>query len=34
LAALANAYETTKRYDAAVATYDRIPKGTARRPTA
>ena len=28
LAALANAYETTKRYEAAVATYDRIPKGT------
>ena len=28
LAALANAYETTKRYEAAIATYDRIPKGT------
>src|SRR5262249_4366294 len=26
LAALANAYETTKRYDDAIATYDRIPK--------
>lgn len=28
LAALANVYELTKRYDAAIATYDRIPKGT------
>ena len=28
LAALANAYETTKRYEAAIAAYDRIPKGT------
>lgn len=28
LAALANAYETTKRYDDAIAAYDRIPKGT------
>lgn len=28
LAALANIYETTKRYDAAIATYDRIPTGT------
>ena len=25
---LANAYETTKRYDGAIAAYDRIPKGT------
>src|SRR5262249_43106382 len=28
LASLANAYETTKRYDAAIAVYDRIPKGS------
>jgi tetratricopeptide (TPR) repeat protein len=28
LAALANAYETTKRYDDAIAAYDRIPRGT------
>jgi tetratricopeptide (TPR) repeat protein len=28
LATLANSYETTKRYDAAIAAYDRIPKGT------
>ena len=28
LAALANVYETMKRYDAAIATYDRIPKHT------
>ena len=28
LAALANVYETMKRYDAAIATYDRIPKNT------
>ena len=28
LATLANAYEATKRYDAAIAAYDRIPKGT------
>jgi tetratricopeptide (TPR) repeat protein len=28
LAALANAYETAKRHEAAIATYDRIPKGT------
>jgi tetratricopeptide (TPR) repeat protein len=28
LAALANAYETTKRYEAAIAAYDRVPKGT------
>jgi tetratricopeptide (TPR) repeat protein len=28
LAALANAYETTKRYEAAIAAYDRIPQGT------
>ena len=28
LPALANAYETTKRYDAAIAAYDRVPKGT------
>jgi Flp pilus assembly protein TadD len=28
LAALANVYEMTKRYDAAIATYDRIPKGS------
>jgi tetratricopeptide (TPR) repeat protein len=28
LAALANAYETTKRYEQAIAAYDRIPKGT------
>jgi tetratricopeptide (TPR) repeat protein len=28
LASLANAYETTKRYEAAIAVYDRIPKGT------
>jgi tetratricopeptide (TPR) repeat protein len=28
LAALANAYETTKRYVDAIAAYDRIPKGT------
>jgi tetratricopeptide (TPR) repeat protein len=28
LAALANAYETTKRYETAIAAYDRIPKGT------
>ena len=28
LATLANAYETTKRYDDAIAAYDRIPKGT------
>jgi len=28
LAALANAYEATKRYDDAIAAYDRIPKGT------
>lgn len=28
LAALANAYETTKRYDAAISAYDRIPKGS------
>ena len=28
LAALANAYETTKRYDDAIATYDRIPRGS------
>jgi serine/threonine protein kinase/tetratricopeptide (TPR) repeat protein len=28
LAALANANETAKRYEAAIATYDRIPKGT------
>jgi tetratricopeptide (TPR) repeat protein len=28
LTALANAYETTKRYDSAIAAYDRVPKGT------
>ena len=28
LAALASAYETTKRYESAIAAYDRIPKGT------
>ncbi len=28
LASLANAYETTKRYEAAIAVYDRIPKGS------
>jgi tetratricopeptide (TPR) repeat protein len=28
LATLANAYETTKRYDAAIAAYDRIPNNT------
>lgn len=28
LATLANAYETSKRYEAAIAAYDRIPKGT------
>lgn len=28
LAALASAYETTKRYDAAIAAYDRIPAGS------
>lgn len=28
LAALANVYEITKRYDAAIAAYDRIPRGT------
>ena len=28
LATLANAYETTKRYDSAIAAYDRIPKDT------
>ncbi len=28
LAALANVYEVTKRYDAAIATYDRVPKDT------
>jgi len=28
LTALANAYETTKRYDAAIAAYDRIPRGS------
>ena len=28
LAALANVYESTKRYDRAIETYDRIPKGT------
>lgn len=28
LAALANAHETTKRYDAAINTYERIPDGT------
>ena len=28
LAALANAQEAAKRYDDAIATYDRIPKGT------
>lgn len=28
LAALAGAYETTKRYEAAIAAYDRVPKGT------
>jgi tetratricopeptide (TPR) repeat protein len=28
LAALANVHELTKRYDAAIRTYDRIPKGT------
>ncbi|HZT46613.1 MAG TPA: tetratricopeptide repeat protein [Hyphomicrobiaceae bacterium] len=28
LTALANAYETTKRYEAAIAAYDRIPRGT------
>ena len=28
LAALASAYETTKRYDAAIAAYDRIPSGS------
>src|SRR5262249_53892778 len=28
LATLANAYETTKRYDNAIAAYDRIPKDT------
>ncbi len=28
LAALANVYETTKRYDTAIAVYDRIPGGT------
>jgi tetratricopeptide (TPR) repeat protein len=28
LAALAHAYEVMKRYDAAIATYDRIPRGT------
>jgi tetratricopeptide (TPR) repeat protein len=28
LAALANVYETTKRYEEAIETYDRIPKGT------
>jgi len=29
LAALASLYENTKKYDAAIAAYDRIPKGTA-----
>jgi len=29
LAALANVYETTKNYEAAIRTYDRIPEGTA-----
>ena len=29
LAALANVYESTKRYDRAIGTYNRIPKGTA-----
>ena len=29
LAALANVHELTKRYDAAITTYDRIPKGSA-----
>lgn len=29
LAALASAYETMKRYDTAIETYDRIPKGSA-----
>lgn len=29
LAALANVYETTKNYEAAIAAYDRIPPGTA-----
>ena len=29
LATLANAYETTKRYEAAIAAYDRIPNNTA-----
>jgi tetratricopeptide (TPR) repeat protein len=28
LAALASVYETTKRYDSAISTYDRIPAGT------
>jgi tetratricopeptide (TPR) repeat protein len=28
LASLASLYETTKRYDAAIAVYDRVPKGT------
>ena len=28
LTALANNYETIKRYDAAILTYDRVPKGT------
>jgi tetratricopeptide (TPR) repeat protein len=28
LASLANAYETTKRYEAAISVYDRMPKGT------
>lgn len=31
LAALANVHELTRRYDAAIATYDRIPKGTPLR---
>jgi tetratricopeptide (TPR) repeat protein len=29
LTALANAYETTKRYEAAIAAYDRVPRGSA-----
>jgi tetratricopeptide (TPR) repeat protein len=28
LVSLANAYEATKRYEAAIATYERVPKGT------
>lgn len=32
LAALANAHETTRRYEAAIEVYERIPKGTALQP--